>query len=193
MFLTGLWFNSRIEKLKSELQEKPVQTGFADLQQERAKVVEELFELLISVERCMHLIEKSVEKSNKIPSNIAEKLGRTEWISQKDKENYLNDFVDSYTKLVTFYSKKRIFLDEDICRALSKINDSLSRPISLFLMFATFQEKQNVFFTEKETKYFLNEMGIISAEEVSTAIKITEKHFREMLFGETRDNRLNKK
>jgi len=42
---------------------------------------------------------------------------------------------------------------------------------------------------KNETKYFLNEMRIINAEEVSRAIKITEKHFREMLFGKTRDNR----
>jgi len=114
----------RLEKFKTSLQSAAFEheTRFAKLHEERAKIIVELFKLLVIVERSL------ISSSQGIHLNADSKLPRN--VAIQDSKNIFEGAIKSFVNFQNYFDENRILLSEPLCRKIGELNQQYSDTLS---------------------------------------------------------------
>jgi hypothetical protein len=180
--LTGYWLSTRTEKLKEALQEKL--TKFSIFHQQRAQIVQELFELLIDIERGLSICENYRKNKAKLQLMYMEMAPNPENVAEDNYAKQALELVENFNKLENTYRKKKIFLDEPVSGAIDGIIKNIEESVIGF-MFMVFRDKGlNRNRSEEYHKLAEEILNKVNLKDITSAVALLKNDFRKILSDE---------
>ena len=190
--------NHKIQ-LQSDFQTKlyEFQTRFSYLHQQRAKIIQQLFEMLVELENDLEMLG-----NDDVFELMGLKFSVQDTLPEDYKQEAFTRLRDKCFELHSFSRKKRIFISEEILERLEKLQENIEKS---FITHYISREVNNpktkhkflfIGLDENQKAKKSKEMAIEAQELLKSVLPVmrsTEQEFRKFFFEKSQNNQLEKK